>query len=41
MANGPLEFDPRDRLGTQQLDFQKGKARFHQIIYRITKTSNL
>ena len=28
MATGPLEFDTRDRLGTQPLDFQKGKARF-------------
>ena len=28
MANGSLEFDTRDSLGTQQLDFQKGKARF-------------
>ena len=28
MANGSLKFDTRDRLGTQQLDFQKGKALF-------------
>lgn len=31
MANDPLEFDTRDRLGTQQLDFQtEVRHVFHQ-----------